>query len=97
MKGMLESLLRQVKGKGKQSDPTPERLQLQEEEMVVVIEHHPRNREHQEPQEEEIVTIREKGQGKEDGTRDPQGEIGNCEEKRMKKTMTMREWLTRTS
>ena len=25
MKGMLESLLRQVKGKGKQSDPTPER------------------------------------------------------------------------
>ena len=25
MKGILESLLRQVKGKGKQSDPTPER------------------------------------------------------------------------
>ena len=65
--------------------------------MVVVIDHHPHSREHQEPQEEEIVRTIEKGQGKEDGTRDPQGEIGNREEKRMKKTIMMREWLTRTS
>ena len=64
--------------------------------MVVVIDHHPRNREHQEPQEEEIVTMMRKNQGKEDGMRDPQGEVGNREEKRMKKAMMMREWLTRT-
>ena len=65
--------------------------------MVVVIDHHPHSREHQEPQEEEIVTMKEKGQGKEDGTRDPQGEVGNPEDKRMKKTMMIREWQTRTS
>ena len=65
--------------------------------MVVVIDHHPHRREHQEPQEDEIVTMMEKGQGKEDGTRDPQGEVGNQEGKWMKKTMRMREWLTRTS
>ena len=65
--------------------------------MVVVIDHHPCNREHQEHQEDEIVTRMEKGQGKADGTRDPQGEGRNGEEKRMKKTMMMREWLTRTS
>ena len=65
--------------------------------MVGVIDHHPHSREYQEPPEEEIVTIREKGQGKEDGMRDPQGKVGNREEKRMKKTMMMREWLTRTS
>ena len=65
--------------------------------MAVVIEHQPRNREHQERREEEIVTIKEKGQGKEDGTRDPQGEVGNREEKKKKKTRMMREWRTRTS
>ena len=66
--------------------------------MVVVIDHRRHNREHQEPQEEEeIVTMMEKGQGKEDGTRDPQGEVGNREEKRMDKRTMMREWLTRTS
>ena len=65
--------------------------------MVVVIDHHPRNRGHQEPREEEIVTMMKKGQGKEAGTRAPQDEVGNREEKRMKKTMTMREWLTWTS
>ena len=65
--------------------------------MVVVIDHHPRNWEHQGPQEEEIVTMMEKGQGKEEGTRDPQGEVGNREKNRMKKTIMMREWLTRTS
>ena len=66
--------------------------------MVVVIDHHPRNREHREPQDEEIVTtMKEKDQGKEDGTRDLQSEVGNQEEKRMKKMMMMREWLTRTS
>ena len=65
--------------------------------MVVVIDHHPHSREHQEPQEEEIVTMIEKGQGKEDGTRDPRGEVGNREEKRMRKTIMMSEWLTRTS
>ena len=65
--------------------------------MMVVIDHHPHSREHQEPQEEEIVTMKEKGQEKEDGMRDLQGEVGNREEKRMKKTMMMREWLTRTS
>ena len=64
--------------------------------MVVVIEHHPHSREHQEPREEELVTMMEKGQGKEDGTRDPQGEVGNREERKTKKTMMMREWLTRT-
>ena len=63
----------------------------------MVIDHQPRHREHQEPQGEEIVTMIEKAQGKEDGTRDPQGEVGNREEKRMKKTMRMREWLTRMS
>ena len=63
--------------------------------MVVVIDHHPRNREHQEPQEGAIVTTKEKDQGKEDGTRDPQGEVGNQEERRMKKTRMMRQWLTR--
>ena len=65
--------------------------------MVVVIDHHPHSREHQEPQEEEIVTMKEKGQGKEDRTRDSQGEVGNREGKRMKKKMMMWEWLTRTS
>ena len=65
--------------------------------MVVVIDRHPRNREHRELREEEIVTMKEKGQEKEDGTRDMQGEVGNQEEKRMKKMMMMREWLTRTS
>ena len=65
--------------------------------MVVVIDHHPCNREHQEPQEEEIVMTKEKGQGKEDGTRDPQAEVGNREEQRRKRTMMMREWRTRTS
>ena len=64
--------------------------------MVGVIDHHPRNRGHQEPREEEIVTMKEKGQGKEEGTRDPQGEVGNREEKK-RKTMMIREWLTRTS
>ena len=65
--------------------------------MVVVTDHHPHSREHQEPQEEERVTTMEKGQGKEDRTREPQGEVGNREEKRMKKPMRMREGLTRTS
>ena len=65
--------------------------------MAVVNDLHPRNREPHEPREEEIVTRKEKGQGKEDGTRDPQGEVGNQEEKRMKKMPMMREWLTRTS
>ena len=65
--------------------------------MVVVIDHQPHPKEHQEPQEEEIVIIREKDQGTEDGRRDPQGEVGNREEPRSKKTMMMREWLTRTS
>ena len=65
--------------------------------MVVVIDHHPSNRGHQEPGEEEIVTMKEKGQGKEDETRDPQGEIANREGKRMKKMTMMREWHTRTS
>ena len=64
--------------------------------MMVVIDHHPQSREHQKPQEEEIVTMKEKGQGKEDRKRDPQGEVGNREEKKMKKTMMMREWLTWT-
>ena len=64
---------------------------------MVVIDHHPRNREHQAPPEEEIVTMMKKGQGKEDGTRDPQGEVGKREEKKMKKTMIIRKWLTRTS
>ena len=63
----------------------------------MLIDHHPHSREHHEPQEEEIVTTIEKGQGKEDGTRDPQGEVGNREEKRMTKRMMMREWLTLTS
>ena len=65
--------------------------------MVVVIDHHPHSREHQEPQEEDMVTMMEQGQGMEDGTRDPQGEVGKREEKEMTKTMIMREWLTRTS
>ena len=65
--------------------------------MMVVIDHHPHTREHHEPQEEEIVTMKEKGQGKEDGTRDPHGEVGNQEEKRMKKSMMMRKSVTRTS
>ena len=65
--------------------------------MVVVIDHHPHSREHQEDQEEEIVTTMEKGQEKEERTRAPQGEVGNGEEKWMKKTMMMREWLTRRS
>ena len=66
--------------------------------MVVVIDHHRHIREHYEPQEkEEIVTMMEKGQGKEDETRDPHGEVGEREEKKMNKRMMMREWLTRTS
>ena len=65
--------------------------------MVVVIDHHPHNGEHQEPHEVDIATMIATGPGKEYGTTDPQGEVGNREEKRMKKTMMMREWLTRTS
>ena len=65
--------------------------------MVVVIDHLPRNREHQEPQGEEILMMMEKAQGKEDGMSDPQGEVGNRAGRGVRETVEMREWLTRTS
>ena len=53
---------------------------------MVVIDHHPHNKQLQEHQEEGIVMMtmmRRKDQGKEDGTRDPQGK--ERDQKRMRR------------
>ena len=84
IKEMLESLLSQVKGKGKQSDPTPERSVAAEGRCSGGNRPPLNSREHREPQEEEIVIIIEKNGEKEDGMRDLQDGVESQEEMRVR-------------
>ena len=61
-----------------------------QEEETVVINHHTCNREPQEYPEAEMVTMRMKVRRKEDGMRDPQGEVKDRKRMRRRRKRPLR-------